>query len=92
MKLYLVAYDISNNKRRKKLAEKLENYGVRINLSVFECTFTPAQLREIRHFVRKTINRKTDTVKIYYLSRKCYQKSLSFGRKIEPPGKTTYFA
>ncbi len=90
MKLYLVAYDISNNKRRKKLAEKLENYGVRINLSVFECTFTPAQLKEITKFIKNNINRKTDTVKIYYLSQKCYTKSFTIGKKTPPPD-LTYF-
>lgn len=90
MKLYLVAYDISSNKRRKKIAEKLENYGTRINLSVFECTFTPAQLTEIRRFIKKNINKRKDIVKIYYLSRKCYAKSFTLGQKIAPPDGTFY--
>jgi len=33
---YVVAYDITNDKRRKKLSDLLETYGVRVNYSVFE--------------------------------------------------------
>jgi CRISPR-associated protein Cas2 len=38
--LVLVTYDISDNKRRTKLATFLEGYGRRVQKSVFECWLT----------------------------------------------------
>lgn len=35
--MYLVSYDISSDRRRKKIVNILENYGKRIQYSVFEC-------------------------------------------------------
>ena len=35
--LYLIAYDISIDARRTKLAELLEGFGQRVQRSVFEC-------------------------------------------------------
>jgi len=40
--LVLVTYDISDNKRRTKLATFLEGYGRRVQKSVFECFLTQA--------------------------------------------------
>ncbi|WP_304297298.1 CRISPR-associated endonuclease Cas2 [Porphyromonas gulae] len=37
-KKLLVAYDISSNRRRRKVARILEQCGVRINKSVFICS------------------------------------------------------
>lgn len=35
--MYVVAYDITNNKERKKIADILNNYGERVQKSVFVC-------------------------------------------------------
>lgn len=35
--MYLVSYDISSNRRRRKVAKLMENYGTRVQYSVFEC-------------------------------------------------------
>ena len=34
---YLVSYDIPDTKRRTKLAKTLEDFGDRVQYSVFEC-------------------------------------------------------
>lgn len=36
-KLYLIIYDITDNKRRRKVSKILEKYGIRIQFSAFEC-------------------------------------------------------
>ena len=46
--MYLVCYDISSNKYRKKVADILLNYGKRIQYSVFECRLDK---KDIRSFV-----------------------------------------
>ncbi|MCA9742068.1 CRISPR-associated endonuclease Cas2, partial [candidate division KSB1 bacterium] len=35
--LLLVSYDIVDDKQRTKLAKRLQNYGQRVQYSVFEC-------------------------------------------------------
>lgn len=36
-KIYIIAYDVSNNKKRTRITKILSNYGVRIQKSVFKC-------------------------------------------------------
>ncbi|MBR8835369.1 MAG: CRISPR-associated endonuclease Cas2 [Stigonema ocellatum SAG 48.90 = DSM 106950] len=40
MFLYVVAYDVPCDKRRKKISDLLEGYGQRVQYSVFECLLT----------------------------------------------------
>ena len=42
--LYVVAYDIANDKRRKKVSEHLDKYGVRVNYSVYEIKLNKTKL------------------------------------------------
>lgn len=42
MLFYVVVYDISSDKQRKKVSDLLEGYGLRVQYSVFECVFKPS--------------------------------------------------
>ena len=44
---YLIVYDIEDDKRRKKISDLLEGYGVRVNYSVFEFYLSQKELNEI---------------------------------------------
>lgn len=47
--VYLVAYDISNNKKRTKLAKELEKAGgLRVQKSVFEIELKKEKLRKLK--------------------------------------------
>ena len=35
--IYFISYDVSNPKRLNKVAKTLENFGIRIQFSFFEC-------------------------------------------------------
>lgn len=70
----VVAYDITLNKRRKKVADLLENYGTRINLSVFECMLTKARFIRLQQKIFELIDENTDTVGYYTLCIDCYTK------------------
>ena len=84
--LYLIAYDISSNKMRNKIAELLEQYGERINLSVFECMLSHRQKEEIIDTLGSMINPQTDSIRVYFICKTCYGKSTVIGRE-EPPGE-----
>lgn len=69
--LYLVAYDIPSQKRRTRLANRLEDFGVRVQKSVFECELTSDLLRELRRGIVSLIDVEEDNVRIYSLCREC---------------------
>lgn len=68
MLLYLVTYDISSDKRRKKVADLLEGYGQRVQYSVFECVLSAAKYKELRQRLKQRIKQEEDSVRFYPLS------------------------
>lgn len=69
MLLYVVAYDIPDDKRRKKIADLLEGYGKRVQYSVFECVLTQAKYDELRQRLKQRVKLADDNVRFYPLSR-----------------------
>lgn len=47
-RMIVVAYDVSNDRRRAKVVKILEQVGVRVNFSVFECVITEKQYESLR--------------------------------------------
>ena len=45
--LHLIAYDISNGRRLRKVARLCEDYGIRVERSVFECNLDNNQFAEL---------------------------------------------
>ena len=71
---YVVAYDIRSDRHRVRLSKLLEKYGVRVNYSVFECMFTPGQLKLVKKRVGSMLNPKYDSVIFYPCCLDCYAK------------------
>jgi CRISPR-associated protein Cas2 len=59
---FLIAYDVPDDRRRTRLAHKLETYGDRIQYSVFVCDLKPARLVRLRATVRDLIQAGEDSV------------------------------
>jgi CRISPR-associated protein Cas2 len=68
MLLYLVTYDISNDRRRKKVSDILEGYGRRVQYSVFECRLPREKYREMKDRLMKVVNVEKDGFRIYPIS------------------------
>lgn len=47
MSVFVIAYDVSDDRRRSRLASLLSRYGSRLQLSVFECELQPEQFSYI---------------------------------------------
>jgi CRISPR-associated protein Cas2 len=71
---YIIAYDISANRRRQKVAKILEEYGVRMNKSVFECFVFPDTLKKLEKSIANIIDCKKDSVLYYPICRNCMEK------------------
>ena len=59
---YLVAYDIADDVRLRRVHKTLCGYGSRLQYSVFECKLSAADLAQCRHAVGKLIHHKEDQV------------------------------
>ncbi len=90
MLFYVVAYDIPDDKRRKKVADLLEGYGKRVQYSVFECVLTQAKYDELRSKLRKRVKLSEDSVRFYPLSRQMLSHVETWGGQpvTTPPGST----
>lgn len=80
----LVTYDIPADKRRNKIAKILEDYGQRVQYSVFECNLTGKQLEALRRELTKVIDEQADSIRLYYLCAACAEKVEPMGQA-EPP-------
>ena len=70
----LVVYDISNDRRRTKLHNALEDYGTPVQYSVFECLLTAEEEKKMKKAVKKVIRPQVDQVRFYYLCAGCLKK------------------
>ena len=78
---YTVAYDITDDKRRNKVAKILKDFGTRIQYSVFECnTDRRAQLR-LQSRLEKVIDFGEDTITFYHLCATCEKQIDRIGLK-----------
>ncbi len=79
--MYLVAYDIPNNRRRGRLADALLAFGSRVQESVFECDL---QAKDELHAMLTHIQREIspsdgDCVRVYRLCADCLTRTIIFG-------------
>ncbi|QCI28741.1 CRISPR-associated endonuclease Cas2 [Caminibacter pacificus] len=72
---FVVSYDIKNDKRRDKIAELLNFYGIRVNYSVYEIKIEKKDLRKLIFEILKIVNKKEDSVRFYNISKNDILKS-----------------
>jgi CRISPR-associated protein Cas2 len=65
---YLVCYDIVNNRRRTKVSNFLQGYGLRVQKSVFECVLSPDQYKTVQKRLHKLIKEQEDQIRFYPMS------------------------
>lgn len=87
--LYLISYDIEDNRERTKLARILGSYGNRVQFSVFECELDAQELKELVKKVRSRIKlSETDSIRTYSLCEKDEKKTIYLGAKPQKISKT----
>lgn len=70
--MVLITYDVSteteNGKSRlRKVAKQCQNYGQRVQNSVFECILDPALLVKLKAKLEAIIDPEVDSLRYYYL-------------------------
>jgi CRISPR-associated protein Cas2 len=69
--LVLISYDVSienkGQKRLRRVAKACQNYGQRVQYSVFECVVDPAQWTKLRQQLIDEIDPEMDSLRFYFL-------------------------
>ena len=78
--MYLICYDMASNKKRRKAAEILLDYGRRVQYSVFECEISRKQF-EVLYAKLADISEGMDdgNIRIYQISKEEMQKIAILG-------------
>ena len=84
--MVLITYDVNTEteagkKRLRKVAKRCENYGQRVQNSVFECLIDAAQLTQLKDQLTQLIDPETDSLRFYNLGNKWRQRVEHIGAK-----------
>jgi CRISPR-associated protein Cas2 len=85
--MVLVTYDVNTEtaqgkKRLRKVAKQCEDYGQRVQNSVFECIIDPALLKQLQNNLEKIIDKDKDSIRYYYLGNEWKKRVEHVGAKI----------
>lgn len=84
--MVLITYDVSTEsaagkRRLRQVAKTCENYGQRVQNSVFECLVDPQQFRQLQLELQKIVDPESDSLRYYQLGAKWHGKVEHYGAK-----------
>lgn len=82
----LVAYDVNTmdragRRRLRRVAKACEDYGQRVQFSVFECAVGDKEWVTLRHRLTSEIDVRTDSLRFYFLDKAAMDRIEHFGAK-----------
>jgi len=81
IKHWLVIYDIRNEKRLSEVAKIVQNYGFRVQKSVFEINADENTIAALRFYIKYAIKEEEDFVAYFEICEEDWQKKQKFGPK-----------
>ena len=84
--MVLIAYDVSvetaeGRRRLRHVAKLCQDFGQRVQNSVFECLLTPAQWELLRSQLVGEIDPQTDSLRFYFLGKNWQRRVEHVGAK-----------
>lgn len=81
----LVTYDVdtiskTGQKRLRQVAKACEDYGQRVQNSVFECEVTEAQFTLLKGRIEGIIDKSLDSIRFYFLRRNDQRRMSTLGK------------
>jgi CRISPR-associated protein Cas2 len=89
--LTLIAYDITDPKRLHKIAKTCEDYGVRVQFSVFECRLEAARFEHFWAALNALMDPATDRLVAYPVCARCAREIRDAGGMIHNETVIAYF-
>lgn len=87
--LYVVAYDIPNDRRRTRVHKTLCGFGRWTQYSLFECFLSDKERVLLHAKLDRLLERKEDSVRFYHICSACVAKVETIGS--EKPAEETLF-
>ncbi|MHA1342106.1 MAG: CRISPR-associated endonuclease Cas2 [Promethearchaeota archaeon] len=82
--MYVLVYDISDQKKLRNVAKICENYLTRVQKSVFEGELTKSELFKLYNKLKNEID-SDDSLFIYFIPSSAIKKKIILGKKQEDP-------
>ena len=84
--MVLITYDVdtiseTGAKRLRKVSKVCQDYGQRVQNSVFECRLTEAQFVIVKNKIENIINLELDSVRFYFLGNNWPNRIEMIGKK-----------
>ena len=84
--MVLITYDVdtiseTGAKRLRKVAKVCQDYGQRVQNSVFECRLTEAQYVIVKNKIENIISMELDSVRFYFLGKNWPNRIERIGKK-----------
>lgn len=84
--MVLITYDVNTEteagkKRLRKVAKACQNYGQRVQNSVFECLIDPARMRQLQETLENLMDKDKDSLRFYYLGDEWRGRVVHLGTK-----------
>ena len=84
--LVLITYDentetAAGKRRLHKVAKQCENFGQRVQNSVFECILDAAKCRQVQSLLEEIIDKEKDSLRFYNLGNSYKSKVTHIGAK-----------
>ena len=70
--MVLITYDVNTSteagkRRLRAVAKQCQNYGQRVQYSVFECLVDSVQMKQLKQRLLKLIDPEQDSLRLYYM-------------------------
>lgn len=89
--LYLIAYDVSDPKRLRRVAKCCEFYGGRVEKSVFEVDLNEQIFQQFMNDVSALLNRSQDYLVAYRICAACEAEIKIIGNVQRPAKQLCFF-
>jgi len=95
--MVLISYDVNTQdaegrKRLRRIAKHCQNFGQRVQFSVFECLVDPAQWTALRAKLEKEMDKNKDSLRFYFLGANWQRRVEHMGAKpaVDPESVLMY--
>ena len=85
--MVLITYDVNTSteagkRRLRAVAKQCQNYGQRVQYSVFECLVDSVQMKQLKQRLLKLIDPEQDSLRLYYMGNDWHNRIEHIGTKV----------